>query len=48
MTAIAPTAPAAQQADTEIVDPPGLFDPAPNGFSHAVVVRGGGVAYIAG
>ncbi|MCG8690915.1 MAG: Rid family hydrolase [Minwuiales bacterium] len=51
MTAIAPTAPAAQQAaaDTVVVNPPGLFDPAPNGFSHAVVVRGGGgVAYIAG
>ena len=46
MTAVAPTAPA---AETAIVNPPGLFDPAPNGFSHVVVVRGGGgVAYIAG
>lgn len=46
MTAMAPASPA---AETEIVNPPGLFDPAPNGFSHAVVVRGGsGIAYIAG
>ena len=46
MTAMAPASPA---AETAIVNPPGLFDPAPNGFSHAVVVRGGsGVAYIAG
>ena len=49
--AMAPSAPAAAQTapETAIVKPPGLFDPAPNGFSHAVVVRGGGgVAYIAG
>lgn len=39
MTAVAPTAPA---ADTAIVNLPGLFDPAPNGVSHAVAVRSGG------
>lgn len=41
----------AQAADlkTEIVNPPGLYDPAPNGYSHAVVASGGNrVAYIAG
>ena len=35
--------------ETIIVNPPGLFDPAPNGFSHAVVSqKGTRVAYIAG
>lgn len=34
---------------TDIVNPPGLYNPAPNGYSHAVVARGGSrVAYIAG
>ena len=32
-----------------IVNPTGLYDPAPNGYSHAVVAEGGArVAYIAG
>lgn len=32
-----------------IVNPPGLYDPSPNGYSHAVVAQGGKrVAYIAG
>ncbi|NKB58346.1 MAG: RidA family protein [Alphaproteobacteria bacterium] len=32
-----------------IVNPPGLYDPAPNGYSHAVVAEGGSrIAYIAG
>ena len=36
-------------AETIIVNPAGLFDPAPNGFSHAVVTQHGArVAYIAG
>ena len=43
----------AATADTSIkltiVNPPGLYDPAPNGYSHVVVARGGAhVAYIAG
>lgn len=32
-----------------IVNPPGLYDPAPNGYSHAVIASGGSrIAYIAG
>lgn len=32
-----------------IVNPPGLYDPAPNGYSHAVIADGGSrIAYIAG
>ena len=32
-----------------IINPPGLYDPAPNGYSHAIVAKGGShVAYIAG
>ncbi|MHA1564262.1 MAG: RidA family protein [Alphaproteobacteria bacterium] len=32
-----------------IVNPDSLYDPAPNGYSHAVVAQGGsGIAYIAG
>lgn len=32
-----------------IVNPPALYDPAPNGYSHAVVAKGGSrLAYIAG
>ena len=35
--------------DLTIVNPPGLYDPAPNGYSHAVVAKGGNrIAYIAG
>lgn len=34
---------------SDIVNPPDLYDPAPNGYSHAVVAAGGSrVAYIAG
>lgn len=48
---VGPTAAAAQQPGEglTIVNPPGLFDPAPNGFSHAVLAPGGGqIAFIAG
>lgn len=32
-----------------IVNPTGLYDPAPNGYSHAIVAKGGAsIAYIAG
>lgn len=34
---------------TNIVNPDGLYDPAPNGYSHAVIAKGGNsIAYIAG
>ncbi|MEO3428073.1 RidA family protein [Pelagibius sp. CAU 1746] len=37
------------KATTAIVNPAGLYDPAPNGYSHAVVATGGSrIAYIAG
>jgi enamine deaminase RidA (YjgF/YER057c/UK114 family) len=37
------------RARTAIVNPAGLYDPAPNGYSHAVVAKGGSrIAYIAG
>lgn len=37
------------EARTAIVNPAGLYDPAPNGYSHAVVAKGGSrIAYIAG
>lgn len=43
---------AAERASTPsltIVNPAALYDPAPNGYSHAVVVEGGGrLAFIAG
>ena len=41
----------AQESNVEltIVNPSGLYDPAPNGYSHAVVADGGArVAYVAG
>jgi len=39
----------AAASDIRMVNPAGLFDPAPYGFSHAVVASGGGrVAFIAG
>lgn len=32
-----------------IVNPPGLYNPAPNGYSHAVIAEGGShIAYVAG
>ena len=35
--------------DLTIVNPDGLYDPAPNGYSHAVVAKGGSrIAFIAG
>lgn len=37
------------EATTAIVNPAGLYDPAPNGYSHAVIAKGGSrIAYIAG
>ena len=34
---------------TKIVNPDGLYDPKPNGYSHAVIAKGGNsIAYIAG
>ena len=51
MSILAPTTATAQESDVEltIVNPPGLYDPAPNGYSHAVVAQGGSrTAYIAG
>lgn len=30
------------------INPPQLYDPAPNGYSHTVIARGGRTAYIAG
>ena len=34
---------------TKIVNPDGLYDPEPNGYSHAVIAKGGNtIAYIAG
>lgn len=34
---------------TNIVNPDGLYDPKPNGYSHAVIAKGGNsIAYIAG
>ncbi len=39
----------AKSVELKIVNPKGLYDPAPNGYSHAVVASGGNrVAYIAG
>ena len=49
MTTVLPTATAPRVPELTIVNPPGLYDPAPNGYSHAVVASGvGRVAYIAG
>jgi len=50
MTTLAPMS-AAQDAkvSTTIVNPAGLYDPAPYGYSHAVVAKGGTrIAYLAG
>jgi enamine deaminase RidA (YjgF/YER057c/UK114 family) len=46
-----PTAATANENDLKltIVNPQGLYDPAPNGYSHAVIASGGSrIAYIAG
>ena len=49
MSTVVPTATAARDLELTVVNPPGLYDPAPNGYSHAVIASGGGrVAYIAG
>lgn len=51
MSAIAPAQSTAENssANLTIVNPAGLYDPAPNGYSHAVVAAGmGRIAYIAG
>lgn len=51
MTMSIPTNAAAAEAAVELttVNPAGLYDPAPNGFSHAVVAKGGSrIAFIAG
>ncbi len=37
MSLFVPTITDADDATLSIINPPGLFDPAPNGFSHAVV-----------
>ncbi|WP_340678191.1 Rid family hydrolase [Paraglaciecola sp.] len=38
-----------QSIELKIVNPTELYDPVPNGYSHAVVAKGGGrIAYIAG
>lgn len=35
--------------DLQVLNPPGLYDPTPNGYSHIMVVRGGSqTAFIAG
>ena len=44
-----PTAATANDPELTIVNPPGLHDPSPNGYSTAVITpRGGRVAYISG
>lgn len=51
MTTQLQTGPAAQAQGVEltIVNPAGLYDPAPNGYSHAVLAEGGDrIAFIAG
>ena len=49
MTAGIPTATSANDLKLTIVNPQGLYDPAPNGYSHAVIASGGNrIAYIAG
>jgi len=51
MTIGVPTAATANENDLKltIVNPQGLYDPAPNGYSHAVIASGGSrIAYIAG
>lgn len=51
MSTVSPTGAVAkdQAIDLTIVNPDSLYDPAPNGYSHAVVAEGGSrTAYIAG
>ena len=51
MSTLPPTSTVSQGAGVEltVVNPAGLYDPAPNGYSHAVVAKGGSrTAYIAG
>ena len=51
MSTLAPTNAPAQESSVKltIVNPAGLYDPAPNGYSHAIVAQGGArIAYIAG
>lgn len=51
MSSLDPTQAASPDGGAEltIVNPAGLYDPAPNGYSHAVVARGfGRLAFIAG
>lgn len=49
MTTGVPTATVANDLKLTIVNPQGLYDPAPNGYSHAVIASGGSrIAYIAG
>ncbi|NIA70072.1 RidA family protein [Pelagibius litoralis] len=51
MSSFPPTAASAQESRValSIVNPAGLYDPAPNGYSHAVVAKGGTrLAFIAG
>ena len=51
MSTLAPTNATAQESNVKltIVNPTGLYDPAPNGYSHAIVAQGGSrVAYLAG
>ncbi len=51
MSTLAPENAAGQESNVKltIVNPAGLYDPAPNGYSHAIVAEGGArIAYIAG
>lgn len=49
MTAAVSTATRADDARLDIVNPPNLFDPTPNGYSTAVIVPAGArIAYISG
>lgn len=51
MSILLATSAAAQdtKVDTTIINPPGLYDPVPYGYSHAVVAQGGSrIAYLAG
>ena len=51
MSTLPHTNAAAQAPDVglTIINPAGLYDPAPNGYSHAVIAEGGGrIAFIAG
>jgi enamine deaminase RidA (YjgF/YER057c/UK114 family) len=49
MTAGISTATTANDLKLTIVNPKGLYDPAPNGYSHVVIASGGSrIAYIAG